>query len=156
MKYFSMQEFLFTMINLTEVELSVKKPKVRELQEQYLEKFGSFVETILLKFVDSFFELSGLVMYSLSHDTFCDLEMTNENIFRLFWNITNHILLSEDYSGIKQNIFVAKFLLSKKLYDSIKKNFDLSMNTYSALQGLEHSSNLKSGDFEFKRKFIDR
>lgn len=55
MKYFSMQEFLFTMINLTEVELSVKKPKIREVQERHLEKFSSFIEALLLKFVDTIF-----------------------------------------------------------------------------------------------------
>lgn len=70
----------------------------------------------------------------------------------------NHILLSEDYRGIEENITVARFLLSQQFFDSIESGFQSSMKFYRELTFSQNSNSDgdSHSDQEYKKKYFDR
>ena len=146
MKYCSMPDFLFTMINLAEVELSEKDSRLKKRQQKILNDFYRFIQILMEKFVESLFKPYLLKDGVFDYDTAVDQEIVNENIFRLFWNVSIHVMLAEEFESLESNVCVAKFMVSESLFKIIKDGM-----TYTRERYIELFS--KGGKSEFIKDF---
>lgn len=159
MKFCSMQEFLFTMINLAEIEFSENNSKLKTSQEKVLENFYLFIQILLEHFVRQLFiferdNIDGFFSYDMS----IDQEIVNENILRLFWNIAIHILFADEFESLKSNICVAKFILSETLYKIIQQGMETTIQRgkeFFNLRGGQKKLS-KNRDFELRKQFFER
>lgn len=63
---------------------------------------------------------------NFDYDYSVEQENINENILRFFWNISLHILFSEEFESLSSNVVVAKFFISKKMYSKISNGMHLT------------------------------
>ena len=65
------------------------------------------------------------------YDYSVDQELVNENILRFFWNVSVHILFSEEFESLESNVCIAKFILSENFYDIIYRGMGSTRKFYA-------------------------